>query len=62
MQENIRNLFADAKAEMQSKGDESELHVIILDEIDAICRQVLCVVRTCMYRITCMLLYVTLNS
>jgi len=38
-EENIRNLFADAKAEMQSKGDESELHVIILDEIDAICRQ-----------------------
>ena len=38
-EENIRNLFADAKAEMQTKGDESELHVIILDELDAICRQ-----------------------
>lgn len=38
-EENIRNLFADAKAEMQAKGDESELHVIILDELDAICRQ-----------------------
>ena len=24
---------------MQAKGDESELHVIILDELDAICRQ-----------------------
>jgi vesicle-fusing ATPase len=24
---------------MQTKGDESELHVIILDELDAICRQ-----------------------
>jgi vesicle-fusing ATPase len=38
-EENIRNLFAEAKAEMQAKGDESELHVIILDELDAICRQ-----------------------
>ncbi|KAJ1480788.1 P-loop containing nucleoside triphosphate hydrolase protein [Baffinella frigidus] len=38
-EENIRNLFADAKAEMEEKGDESELHVIILDEVDAICRQ-----------------------
>jgi vesicle-fusing ATPase len=38
-EENIRNLFADAKAEMAAKGDESELHVIILDELDAICRQ-----------------------
>ena len=24
---------------MMAKGDESELHVIILDELDAICRQ-----------------------
>eukprot|EP00960_Hanusia_phi_P039244 753819-Hanusia_phi.AAC.3 len=38
-EENIRNLFAEAKAEQAEKGDASELHVIILDELDAICRQ-----------------------
>lgn len=34
----IRELFADAEAEMRDKGDDSGLHVIIFDEIDAICR------------------------
>lgn len=38
-EENIRNLFKDAEAEFKSKGDASQLHVIIFDEIDAICRQ-----------------------
>eukprot|EP00285_Hemiselmis_virescens_P016995 CAMPEP_0173380742 /NCGR_PEP_ID=MMETSP1356-20130122/3373_1 /TAXON_ID=77927 ORGANISM="Hemiselmis virescens, Strain PCC157" /NCGR_SAMPLE_ID=MMETSP1356 /ASSEMBLY_ACC=CAM_ASM_000847 /LENGTH=739 /DNA_ID=CAMNT_0014334443 /DNA_START=165 /DNA_END=2384 /DNA_ORIENTATION=- len=38
-EENVRNLFAEAKADMLSKGDESELHVIIFDELDAICKQ-----------------------
>ncbi|MEW5320150.1 MAG: hypothetical protein WDW38_011247 [Sanguina aurantia] len=38
-EENIRNLFAEADAEYKEKGDESELHVIIFDEIDAICKQ-----------------------
>jgi vesicle-fusing ATPase len=38
-EENIRNLFKDAEAEQKSKGDESGLHVIIFDEIDAIAAQ-----------------------
>lgn len=37
-EENIRNLFMDAEAEYKSKGDDSELHIIIFDEIDAICK------------------------
>jgi vesicle-fusing ATPase len=37
-EENIRNLFADADAEYKEKGDASELHIIIFDEIDAICK------------------------
>jgi len=36
---NIRKLFADAIEEQKEKGDESSLHIIIFDEIDAICRQ-----------------------
>eukprot|EP00877_Chromochloris_zofingiensis_P012938 jgi/Chrzof1/7899/Cz02g40140.t1 len=38
-EENIRNLFGEAEAEYKEKGDNSELHIIIFDEIDAICRQ-----------------------
>ena len=38
-EENVRNLFKEAKEEMAAKGDESELHVIIFDELDAICKQ-----------------------
>lgn len=38
-EENIRKLFADAEAEYAERGDESELHIIIFDELDAICRQ-----------------------
>ncbi|GFR52621.1 hypothetical protein Agub_g15206 [Astrephomene gubernaculifera] len=38
-EENIRNLFAEAEAEYKAKGDASALHVIIFDEIDAICKQ-----------------------
>jgi vesicle-fusing ATPase len=38
-EENIRKLFKDAEAEYKAKGDESQLHIIIFDEIDAICRQ-----------------------
>lgn len=37
-EENIRKLFLEAETEYASKGDESELHVIIFDEIDSICR------------------------
>ena len=38
-EENIRNLFKDAEAEQKEKGDASALHIIIFDEIDAICKQ-----------------------
>lgn len=38
-EENIRKLFADAEAEQKLKGDDSQLHIIIFDELDAICRQ-----------------------
>mmetsp|Transcript_17039 Transcript_17039/g.33309 ORF Transcript_17039/g.33309 Transcript_17039/m.33309 type:complete len:755 (-) Transcript_17039:58-2322(-) len=38
-EENVRKLFAEAEAEQAAAGDDSELHVIIFDEIDAICRQ-----------------------
>lgn len=37
-EQNIRDLFADAEAEYLSHGEESELHIIIFDEIDAICK------------------------
>lgn len=37
-EEHIRNLFKDAEAEYKQRGDESELHIIIFDEFDAICR------------------------
>lgn len=54
-EENVRKLFADAEKEVGSygtmlitrlmivqykaKGDESGLHIIIFDELDAICKQ-----------------------
>lgn len=38
-EENIRKLFADAEREYKEKGDESELHIIIFDELDAVCKQ-----------------------
>ena len=38
-EENIRKLFADAEKEQAEMGDASELHIIIFDEIDAICKQ-----------------------
>ena len=38
-EENVRALFAEARAEQDDKGDESSLHVIIFDEIDALCKQ-----------------------
>lgn len=36
---NIRKLFADAEAEQAAKGEQSQLHLIIFDEFDAICKQ-----------------------
>ncbi|KNC76406.1 hypothetical protein SARC_11091, partial [Sphaeroforma arctica JP610] len=38
-EQNIRNLFMDAEAEQAAKGDFSQLHIIIFDEFDAICKQ-----------------------
>ncbi|KAH9174510.1 AAA-domain-containing protein [Lactarius sanguifluus] len=35
-EENIRKLFEDAEKEYKEKGDESGLHIIIFDELDAI--------------------------
>lgn len=38
-EENVRLLFRPAENEYKEKGDYSQLHVIIFDEFDAICRQ-----------------------
>ena len=38
-EEKIRELFKEAEEEYNRLGDDSELHVIIFDEIDAICKQ-----------------------
>jgi vesicle-fusing ATPase len=38
-EENIRKLFAAAEVEYKARGDESALHIIIFDELDAICKQ-----------------------
>jgi vesicle-fusing ATPase len=38
-EENIRKLFADAEKEKKEKGNESGLHIIIFDELDAVCKQ-----------------------
>jgi len=37
-EENIRGLFADAELEYKIRGEESKLHVIVFDEIDAVCK------------------------
>lgn len=37
-EENIRALFAEAEADQEAHKEYSELHVIIFDEIDAICK------------------------
>lgn len=37
-EKNIRDLFADAEHDQRTRGDQSDLHVIIFDEIDAICK------------------------
>ena len=36
---NIRKLFADAEREYEEKAEDSGLHIIIFDELDAICKQ-----------------------
>lgn len=37
-EENIRALFTEAEKEYEERGEDSELHIIIFDEIDAICK------------------------
>ncbi|KAI7754037.1 hypothetical protein M8C21_029149 [Ambrosia artemisiifolia] len=37
-EKNVRDLFADAEQDQKTRGDQSDLHVIIFDEIDAICK------------------------
>ncbi|GLT51402.1 hypothetical protein SLA2020_248150 [Shorea laevis] len=37
-EKNVRDLFADAENDQRTLGDQSDLHVIIFDEIDAICK------------------------
>lgn len=37
-EKNIRELFADAESEQRERGPDSNLHIIIFDEIDAICK------------------------
>ncbi|KAI8800836.1 P-loop containing nucleoside triphosphate hydrolase protein [Cladochytrium replicatum] len=38
-EENVRKLFGPAEQEYQQRGEESQLHIIVFDELDAICRQ-----------------------
>lgn len=38
-EENVRKIFADAEKEQAEMGDESGLHIIIFDELDAVCKQ-----------------------
>ncbi|RZC72367.1 hypothetical protein C5167_035559 [Papaver somniferum] len=37
-EKNVRDLFFDAENDQRTLGDQSELHVIIFDEIDVICK------------------------
>ena len=38
-EEKIRELFGEAEKEQAEMGDNSMLHIIIMDEMDAICKQ-----------------------
>lgn len=46
---NIRKLFADAEEEEKRMGAKSALHIIIFDEIDAICKSRGSTVSSCHY-------------
>ncbi|PHU14883.1 Vesicle-fusing ATPase [Capsicum chinense] len=37
-EKDVRDLFANAEQDQRTIGDQSDLHVIIFDEIDAICK------------------------
>lgn len=38
-EKNIRELFADAEKEQEQKGDKSQLHLVIFDEFDSLCKK-----------------------
>lgn len=38
-EEKVRELFAEAEKEQREEGENSMLHIVILDEMDAICKQ-----------------------
>ncbi|KAJ2764300.1 transport between ER and Golgi ATPase protein, partial [Coemansia nantahalensis] len=38
-EENVRKLFEPAEKEYRERGSDSQLHIIIFDELDAICKQ-----------------------
>ncbi|CAJ2511844.1 Uu.00g074690.m01.CDS01 [Anthostomella pinea] len=38
-EENVRKMFADAEKEYKQKKEDSDLHIIIFDELDAVCKQ-----------------------
>lgn len=38
-EENVRKLFAEAISENAAKGEQSQLHLIIFDEFDSLCKQ-----------------------
>ncbi|KAI5920420.1 P-loop containing nucleoside triphosphate hydrolase protein [Camillea tinctor] len=38
-EENVRNMFKDAEEDYKRNGEESDLHIIIFDELDAVCKQ-----------------------
>jgi vesicle-fusing ATPase len=38
-EENLRNIFLNAKTDYKTNGDNAQLHIFIFDEIDAICKK-----------------------
>jgi vesicle-fusing ATPase len=38
-EENVRKMFAEAEEEYKDRKEESDLHIIIFDELDAVCKQ-----------------------
>jgi len=38
-EENIRNLFQPAIDDYEQRGEDADLHVVVIDEIDALCKQ-----------------------
>jgi len=38
-EKNVRDLFAEAEADQEKNGDDSQLHLIIFDEIDSLCKK-----------------------